>query len=136
MNKSLLAGQGGRGLRERQSVWCCGSNYQRWRFVGREFPGTHHTTCIHCGKVLDWPEGREYLTTAFRQEARQKTFRSAYLRRADRHELAGKTRHGQVPKYRPRRSAQELAWRELRAEMGEIKAPEILTANYWARHEQ
>jgi hypothetical protein len=37
-----------------------------------------------------------------------------------------------------RRSAKaiELAWRAERATMGEIKAPEIISANYWARHEQ
>jgi len=39
--------------RIRQSAWCCGQNYQRWRFRGsNEFPPGGHTHCRVCGQLL------------------------------------------------------------------------------------
>jgi len=40
--------------RSRTSAWCCGHNYQRWRFInlGRRYPGNHPTHCPTCGQPL------------------------------------------------------------------------------------
>jgi hypothetical protein len=121
--KAPLPGQGGRGSRERQSVWCCRVHYARWRFVGKDFPGTHHTHCFRCGKELRWPAKRRVVQLPLKQklERRQATFRAAYQRRAGKFLDAGMTAHGALPK--SPLTPKEQAWRELRASMGDLTVP-------------
>lgn len=114
--------------RERQSVWCCGKNYQRWRFVGREFPGTHHETCVACGQELVWPETRAYLSADFKAASRKKTFREAYHRRAEKFRAQRLTAHGSRRRRAPSISDLERAWGNFRAGLGEIKIPEVQCA--------
>jgi hypothetical protein len=40
--------------RERQSVWCCGASYQRWRFKGEQFQDAPRY-CDLCGQQILWP---------------------------------------------------------------------------------
>jgi hypothetical protein len=72
--------------RERQSIWCCDLNYQRWRFVGKPFPGTHHAHCIKCGEALRW--------TQYRKIPARKIWRNSYERRRDRFLVAGLSSRG------------------------------------------
>lgn len=127
--KAPLPGQGGRGARERQSVWCCGRSYQRWRFVGGEFPGTHHELCPHCLQPLRWPETFARALSKLEKRERRKAIElAAYHRRAVKAELAGLTRHGTKPHGghgRVTRTPLDLAWQAERAAMGEIEVPEI-----------
>lgn len=41
--------------RERQSVYCCGKNYQRWRFKGQKFPDARPARCSICDNEILWP---------------------------------------------------------------------------------
>lgn len=118
--------------RERQSVWCCGSNYQRWRFYGDAFPVKprshykHHTHCVHCGQELVWPESRlRAMKPAEKKEHRRKIELAAQRRLVARRAEQGLTSRG----HRPRRSAPvwsdfERAWRAERATMGVIELAE------------
>ncbi len=63
--------------RERQSVWCCGVNYQRWRFVTRDWPGTHYTHCCTCGRALPWPAKQPYHRPNPRRASREAKRREA-----------------------------------------------------------
>jgi len=38
--------------RIRQSAWCCGQNYQRWRFRGKSEYPPGHTHCCICHQPL------------------------------------------------------------------------------------
>lgn len=92
-----------------------------------------------CGKELVWPDSRTYDRRAgdVRLKQRRATFRAAYQRRAERFEKANLTRHGTKPQGghgRVTRTDLELAWRELRATMGEIKVPEPSSSSL--RYEQ
>lgn len=72
--------------RERQSVFCCGKNYQRWRFKGDAFPDiVRH--CEICGQEIVWPEYKGPLGN------RKSSLRYYYRRRSRFFDL-GLTSHG------------------------------------------
>lgn len=117
-NPAPLPGIGARGARERQSVWCCGLNYSRWRFIGREFPGTHMEKCCRCEKRLRWPAPNNTLKLRFqpmdageKREANRRNSLARYHRRAQEFIRLGLTSHGTRRKRRPSISPLELAWR-------------------------
>jgi len=120
-NPSPERGRGGKGSRVRQSAWCCGRNYQRWRFLHGEFPGTHHEVCVHCGKPLVWPSYRP----SSKQDRARLAWREYQRRRVAALVRQGLTAKGEIRKRRATISLQELAWRDLRAEMGDIIVPEV-----------
>lgn len=121
-NPSPERGRGGRGGRVRQSVWCCGRNYQRWRFIHGEFPGTHHQTCVQCGQALNYDA--YFRPRSIKDRARLAS--RAYQRR----QVAAFAQLGLTSKGRPRQrrasvSALEISWRQFRAAMGDITIPDV-----------
>ena len=123
--------------RERQSVWCCDVSYQRWRFIGREFPGTHHTHCVHCGAGLVWPETRQRaMKPDEKAEHRRKIELTAQRRLVARRAEQGLTSRGHRPLRRaPVLNEIERAWRSERAAMGVIEAKEALpSVQAWKRN--
>ena len=128
--KAPLPGRGGRGSRERQSVWCCGVSYQRWRFVGREFPGTHHEVCVHCGKRLVWPETlARPLAAAEKLERMRGNALRCYHRRAERFAEQQLTSRGERRLRAPNISDLERAWKREREAMGDLALPEFGSGN-------
>jgi hypothetical protein len=109
--------------RERQSVWCCDSNYQRWRFLGREFPNTHQTHCVHCGQELVWPESRvRAMSPDQRAEHQRKIWLAGQRRLVARRAEQGLTSRGHRPLRRsPVLNEVERAWRAERSAMGVIE---------------
>ena len=79
-------------LRDRQSVWCCGRNYQRWRFRLRDWAAGHHTHCCVCGQPLAWPPSRIFPVPNPKRAARE-----FYRRRSARFLGLGLTSRGTVP---------------------------------------
>jgi ribosomal protein L34E len=103
MNKATTKGY----KRSRQTAWCCGNNYQRWRFIGAAFPSTGKTHCDTCGKPLNF----------IKRQSINEIEMSAYFRkRAERLEQ-GLTCHGTQPKRRNFNinTPLERAWKGLRS---------------------
>ncbi|NOS72031.1 MAG: hypothetical protein HOP33_19150 [Verrucomicrobia bacterium] len=133
--KAPMPGQGGRGSRERQSVWCCGVSYQRWRFVGREFPGTHHTHCVHCGGELVWPEVLERPLKQHEKQARTRgNALRCYYRRAARFVEQKLTTRGERRLRAPSISDFERAWQHERAAMGDVSVAQFGSGNTQRRN--
>ena len=84
--------------RQRQSVWCCDVNYQRWRWQAHRYepwPVRGHTHCAKCGNPLAWPEPLVSCQDAvsLAQAGARRSLR-AYHRKADRNLDAGLTANG------------------------------------------
>lgn len=134
INPAPLPGIGARGARERQSVWCCGRNYQRWRFIGREFPGTHHRECVHCGQLLIWPPANDLpakprihpRSANERQRANRRAAANRYRRLAGKFLRQGLTTRGQPRQRRASVSPLELAYQDFRETIN-VQIPELLS---------
>lgn len=115
MNRAITKGF----KRIRQSAWCCGKNYQRWKFKNSysDFPSNSPTHCIDCGQPLE-----------FRKVT------NPTLDRYNRNRLinleAGRTCLGTKPRRKNFNipTGLDKAWRAARAEMGQIAVPDISMA--------
>lgn len=86
MNKAVTKGY----KRSRQTAWCCGRNYQRWRFFHRAFPSGGKTHCEECGKPLNFVK---------RKSVNEIEIQAYHRKRAERLEN-GLTCHGAKPRRR------------------------------------
>ena len=97
---------------------CCGRKYVRKRLPDRPFRITDQR-CFACGRALGFvPPPRDPRQVKHAE-------RNRYQQRRNQNLQAGHTAHG-TPKIRFALPPTEAAWRELRAEMGEIKTAEII----------
>jgi len=118
MNRSVTSSV----KRIRESAWCCGQNYQRWRFANSyaEFPAGHvyktgnvrvpgHTHCRVCGKPL-----------VFRKVTKPSLDRYYRLRAANLD--AGLNCSGTKPRRKNFNipTPTDKAWRELRSSMSVV----------------
>ena len=89
--------------RSRTSAWCCGHNYQRWRFPSGRYPN-NKTHCPDCGRPL--------IFRKIKNPTLDRYFRNRAKNLAD-----GRTCHGTAPRRTNFNipTPLEKAWRAFRA---------------------